>query len=209
MKYLISFWPFLIIVMALSAAKSGWIEAGWVLGGLAILLLVCLMWQDLWMLHNDELEKRSWLYNSRSKFLSELLQSTQEQLQFLSVEFPELGVELEPEPIVYLLDNMLNTGINLEFFRKFIQDSSDKEFADVREYNDDKTLQERFNVSRDTVRAQWQKSVGFLAKKGYLLPNSAAGPHSYLWKSKGHYRKIARRYVSVHTLTDLGDPENA
>lgn len=202
MKY-IAFWPFLMIFLALVAFRIGWNVESVVLGIFALIQFVGIMWIELWNRHTEELEKRAWLYDSRTKFTMAVGSQDHETRQFLADQWPELGVDFGVEPILYILKDGLNTGINLEFFRKFMQDSNGAEFADVREYNDDKTLQERFQVSREMVREQWRKCVAFLVREGYLIPNSAAGPHSYMWRSKGHYRKLARQYLSNHALIDM------
>lgn len=205
----VAFWPFSVICLALLAFRVGWEVEAVVLGIFALVLMVCLMWLELWKHHTEELEKRAWLYDSRTKFTMAVGSQDLDTRKFLADQWPELGVDFGVEPILYILRDGLNTGINLEFFRKFMMDSSDKEFADVRSYNDDKTLQERFHVSRETVREQWQKCVGFLTREGYLIPNSALGPHSYMWKSKGHYRKLARQYLGNHVLIDLSEAQGA
>lgn len=202
MKYVV-FWPSLLITLAILAYRWGWDGEAWVLGIFAAVQFGCIVWIELWNRHIETLQRKSWLYDSRTKFTMAVGSQDHETRQFLADQWPELGVDFGVEPILYILKDGLNTGINLEFFRKFMQDSSDHEFADVRAYNDDKTLQERFMVSRDFVRGQWQKCVSFLTREGYLIPNSAVGPHSYIWRSKGHYRKLARQYLSNHALIDL------
>lgn len=202
---LVAFWPTIVLILALGAYRIGWDTEAIVLGIAALLLFVGIGILEFWNRRVEELQKRAWLFDSRAKFAMQIGSLDYEGRQFLAEQMPELGVDWGVKPIVYILKDGLNTGINLEFFRKFMMDSDDKEFADVRAYNDDKTLQEKFGVSRDYVRDQWHKAVGFWSKEGYLLPNSAVGPHSYKWKSKGHYRKLAHQYVSYHVLIDLNE----
>lgn len=172
-------------------------------GGLGIWIVVDAIWDR----HNDEIQYRSYLAESRTKFALALIQVDSQTRQFLSIEWPELGVEFGVEPIFYLLDNSMNTNILLDFFRKFLMDSSENEFVDVRNYNDDKYLQQQFNVSRDMVRKQWQLATQLLLRKGYLLYGSMRGSHSYQWKTKGHYKQLVRQYVTAPTVVQIGSQQ--
>lgn len=171
---------------------------GTVLGGWAIL-------DATWDRHNDELMNRADLVSKRTQFAAQLSGLDSKALEFLSIEWPELGVEFGIEPRVYVLDNGANTGIYLPFFQKFLSDSSENEFADVRRYNDDKYLQQTFGVARDVVRKQWELAVALLLKKEYLMPGSMVGSHSYQWKSRGHYRKLARQYVISPSISNIAE----
>jgi hypothetical protein len=110
----------------------------------------------------------------------------------LGLEFPELDIAFEGEPIVRLR----NTNILLDCFQKFLADSTDVNFASLNWYNEDKTLQERFDMSRDAVRAQWHLTVTYLAEAGHITKNSAQGNHSYVWM-KGSRSKLSRWYGKV------------
>lgn len=209
MKYLISFWPFLVVVMALAALYGGLDTAAWVLGGLGFLLLFLLAWMGLWDKHSEELQQRAWLMDNRRRFLMTLGEVSPDKLKFISVEWTELGVDFGISPIVYILKDGQNTKIQQEFLQKFIEDSDKREFADVRRYNDDKFLQERFEVSRDRVRAQWYLAVDFLTREGFLIPDSARGPHSFMWKSEDHYRKLFRKYAKFYQFPNLDEAQHA
>jgi hypothetical protein len=195
-----------VALMVIGGVAVGYDEQliGWILivggGWLGIWISIDVIWDR----HNDEIQYRSYLAESRTKFAQALTQVDSETRQFLSIEWPELGVEFGIEPIFYLLDNGMNTDILLECFRKFLLDSSENEFADVRKYNDDKYLQTQLNMSREKVRSQWTLATQFLLRKEYLMHDSMRGSHSYQWKSKGHYRKLARQYVRARAVSEIG-----
>jgi hypothetical protein len=147
--------------------------------------------------HNDELDNRRHLVDSRTRFAQAITQVDRETREFLALEWPELGVEFGIEPIYYLLDNGLNTNILLDCLRKFLQDSNEIEFVDQRRYNDDKYLQEAFGLSRESVRTQWRLASQYFLRRDYLMHDSMRGSHSYQWKSKGHYRKAVRQYLGA------------
>lgn len=150
---------------------------------------------SLWEQRIEEIDSRVSLISKRLAFGIAATQWDQETRHFLAREWPEMGVEFGDDQIEYLLDNGVNTGILLQFLRAFLQDSSETTFADLRNYNEDKTLQERFNVSRDAVRLQWRKCTDFLERKGYLREGSMAGNHTWIWTSKEHYYVMRRRYL--------------
>lgn len=198
----------MVIGSALCVSYEAWTMAGAlficgiVLGGWVIV-------DAIWERHNDELDDRRCLVESRTRFAVAVGSLDSETRQFMSLEWPELGVDFGIEPIIYLLDNGMNTNILLACLQKFLQDSSEQEFADVRKYNDDKYLQQTFGLSRDAVRKQWQLATQFLMRKEYLVPGSMAGSHSYQWKTKGHYRQLARRYVAAKSVASLGSDQPA
>jgi len=156
-----------------------------------------------WDRHNDEIMYRTDLVRERTKFAMTLSGLDAKALDFLAIEWPELGLEFGIEPRIYILENGMNTKIYLPCFQKFLEDSSEQEFADVRKYNDDKYLQQTFGLARDVVRKQWQLATQLLLRKEYLMHGSMAGSHSYQWKSKGHYRKLARQYAIAPNIASL------
>jgi hypothetical protein len=207
MRFFYSIWIAFLLGLALLAGAKEETAMAVTIGVFAAILLIWLIWRDLWELHNDELDNRSLLYQSRTKFILAMTGTTAEHRKFLAVEWPELGVEFGGEHIVYLLDNGANTGILMEFFRRFLEDSSDYEFVDLRQYNDDKFLQERFDCSRDWVRDQWHRATTHLRKAGYLRPGSMAGSHTYQWTTKGHYRRLTRQYAVMPDLPNVDTAE--
>lgn len=205
MKFFYSVWIAFLLGLAILAGANGLGWANWLIVPFASLSFGWMIARDLWQYHNDELQERGFLYETRTKFIIAMTTTTSEHRQFLAVEWPELGVEFGTEHIVYILKDGANTGILMDFFRKFLEDSNDREFVDLRNYNDDKYLQKRFDCSRDYVRAEWNKATEFLKKIGYLKVGSMAGSHSYQWTSKQHYSKLVRRYSVVPQFADMGE----
>jgi hypothetical protein len=183
---------------------DGWIGATAMLFGFVIS-----GWQiadSLWDRHNTELIHRSDLTRQRKDFVISIASADSEARSFLSMEWPELGVmDVEIKPSVYILNHGMNTNILLECFQRFLQDSDEREFADVRRYNEDKTLQELMGMSRQAIRVQWDLSTRHLVKKGFIYPNSAQGSHSFLWVSKDHYFRMVQWYITgTASLPEIG-----
>lgn len=164
------------------------------------------LWQvadSLWGRRNDEIYERRALVGERRKFGSEATQWDRETRLFLAHEWPEMGVEFGDDQIEYVLYKGVNTGILTAFLREFLRDSSEYTFADVRNYNDDKRLQEQFNCSRETVRIQHKLAREFLEKRRILIENSMAGNSPFKWATKDHYHWMMRRYLARDPLPEM------
>lgn len=168
-----------------------------------VVSLLSLVSSDMWEHHNQEIDNRTGLVQARTKFAAGISVTDDETRQFLAQEWPELGVEFGEESLAYLLKDGVNTGILLSFLRAFLMDSTEQSFVELRNYNDDKTLQERFNVSREIVRRQWRLATEFFEGEGYLLSGSMAGNQTYKFTTAEHFKKLRRRYLNVTGLPRL------
>lgn len=193
-----TFWPFLLIVMALGCFVYEFNVGFWTLLVFAVIIMGWIVWGDLWHTAVQHAEAKAELSRRRTEFAQAIATLSPDRYSALGLEFPELEIEFEAQPIVRLR----GTNILLDCFQKFLYDSTETDFASVRLYNEDKTLQERFNMSRDAVRAQWYLTVKYLEERGHLTPNSAAGNHSYLWM-QGSRKKFVRWFGGVD-LKDFG-----
>jgi len=154
----------------------------------------------LWDQRNSEIINRGELIKRRMAFGIAASQWDVETRHFLAREWPEMGVEFGEDQIAYILDAGVNTGILINFLRAFLQDSTDEHFVELRRYNDDKTLQERFNCTRETLRLQWQACTSFLEEKSYLREGTMAGNRTWQWTSREHFEVLKRRYLNVRGL---------
>lgn len=185
-----------LIFGALSIGKEG-AALTVVLMFVGLALMVWVIVDSIWSWHNDELENRANLVHERANFVQSIAHADSEVRSFLALEWPELGVnDIDISPTVYILHKGMNTNILLPCFQKFLTDSDEREFADVRKYNEDKTLQEALSMSREAIRVQWDLTTRHLVKKGFLSPNSAGGSHSFLWVTKDHYYRMVQWYLN-------------
>lgn len=180
--------------------------------GLAVILIFCglvgVLWSvvdSMWASHNEELDNRTFLVKARTNFAIAVSSTDKETRHFLAQEWPELGVEFGVDPIFYLLEDGVNTHVILAFLRKFLEDSNKYEFVDLRNFNEDKYLQQRFDVSREIVRRQWTLATEFLARKGFLKPDSMRGSRTWQWTSEGHYQLMVRQYLNIREVKSLAD----
>ena len=195
--------------MMLVAAGGAVVATTWD-GMIGMVILFCGVlgcgWEvarSLWEHHNRGIENRRDLIRARAAFGTQATQWDQATRYFLAREWPEMGVEFGEDSISYVLEDGVNTGILIPFLRAFIQDSSENSFVDVRKYNDDKWLQEKFGVSRDVVRQQWKLTTDFLLRKQFLLEGSMAGNQTWRWPTAEHYKIMRRRYMNVTPLREI------
>lgn len=168
-----------------------------------VVTLLSLVSSDMWEHHNQEIDNKTDLVKARSKFAIDISTTDDGTRQFLAQEWPEMGVEFGIESRAYLLKDGVNTGILLSFLRAFLLDSTEQSFVELRNYNDDKSLQERFDVSREIVRRQWRLTADLLTGDGYLLSGSMAGNQTYRWTTAEHFKKLRRVYLNLRDLPRL------
>lgn len=196
--------PFVLMVLTISggavAVTYQWMMLGWCLIFAGFLGMVWVMADSLWIRRNDEIYHRTSLINARTSFAVTAAGLDAETRHFLAREWPEMGVEFGNSQTIYILENGVNTGVLLTFLQAFLWDSTEQHFVDVRHYNDDKSVQERFNVSRDVVRQQWRLATEMLEHWRYLQPNSMAGQSTWKWTTPEHFKLLRRRYLNVKDL---------
>lgn len=170
---------------------SGVLGCGWSVG------------DSLWEKRNEEIICRTRLIGKRMAFGMAAAQWDQETRYFLAREWPQMGVEFGESQIAYILEGGVNTGVLISFLQAFLMDSNEVSFVDLRKYNDEKYLQERFNVSREAVRQQWRLATEFLVRKNFLAEGSMAGNRTYQWTSKDHYEVMRRRYLNLRPIPEM------
>lgn len=201
------FGQFLLCVLLLVGGAFAWGAEMYVLCG--VLLFAGGLWTigifsgGLWEYHNDEISNRELLVRARTTFAATISATDEETRHFLAHEWPEMGVEFGEEALTYILKDGVNTQVLLPFMRAFLIDSTEQAFVDIRNYNDVKYLQQRFQVSRDVVRTQWNLLTDLLVKEGYLIAGSMSGNQTYRWTSADHFKKLRRRWLNVHGVTKL------
>lgn len=180
-----------------AAGAYGW---GLMAGCLIFAGLMGMVWvvaDSLWERRNDEIDSRKDLVRARTAFAISVATTDSETRHFLAREWPELGVEFGDDHITYILQDGVNTQVLLPFLQAFLRDSTEEHFVELRNYNDDKSVQERFQVSRDVVRLQWRKCTELLEHWGYLREGTMAGQSTWKWTTREHYQVMRRRYLNV------------
>lgn len=108
-----------------------------------------------------------------------------ERYRALGIRIPELHIYASHEgPIEYLED----TEIRMDLARQFLRDSDEYQFAPERLYGEGTRM-----------RRQWQLLKDWLIEQGYLINNSAAGNHTWLWRT-GRRSVFMRHYLGEDPL---------
>jgi hypothetical protein len=188
-------WPFFLLLLTVGSAYTEFDPGIWGFGIFTGIVMIWIVGSDWYASAHMFVIAKTELVKQRTDFGRMLGSLSPDRYSALGLEFPELDIAFEGTPIVRLR----NTNILLDCFQKFLVDSTDVNFASLNWYNEDKSLQERFDMSRDAVRAQWHLAVNYLAEAGHITKNSAAGNHSYVWM-KGSRAKLTRWYGMVSAV---------
>lgn len=192
----------LFVIIGVAAIRLEWKDEATVILVFAFVVLGLGSLSDLWERSTADNYSRADLAEKRAEFANSIANLSPEDKQILGIEWPELDIEFNGKPTICLR----GTNILLQCFQKFIEDSTDTDFASERLYNDDKFLQETLAMSRDAVRHQWHLTVAYLSDptRGFLTRDSAAGSHSYKWMKGGRKRMLqwygavrAENYVNM------------
>lgn len=200
-------WSGIFVIMGVAAMRMRWDDEATAILIFAFVVLGLGALSDLWERSTADNYSRANLAERRAEFASAIANLSPTDKQILGIEWPELDIEFNGKPTICLR----GTNILLACFQKFIEDSTDTDFASERLYNDDKFLQQVMGMSRDAVRHQWHLTVAYLADptRGFLTKNSAAGNHSYKWMKGGRKRMLqwygavrAENYVNMEEVTE-------
>lgn len=186
MNFLYSLYPGLIVGLAILVMRAGMSEEAGILLAFAVALMAWLIIADVWERRTANNYSKATLNEERAKFAQAIVNLSPNDKALLAIEWPELEVDFDGKPTVCLR----GTNLLLHCFQKFLNDSTDTEFASIHWYNDDKSLQETFNMSRDAVRHQWHLAAAYLVDKKLLTKDSARGSHSYQWMKGGRKRML-------------------
>lgn len=167
-------WHFLFPVLLFAAGSLLLIDMFWMSIGLWLLGTLAATWifiAGLWKSRAD--------YNySIVAVAHEIKEMNPEQWQALGIRFPELRIRYHGKPISYIED----TDIRSEWMKQFLDDSDEYQFAPERLYGEG-----------TQARKQWMLVRDFLISEGYLIDQSAAGNHSWLWRT-GRRRQLLTMY---------------
>jgi len=160
-----------------------WFSIGlWFLGTLAAIWIFI---AGLWQSKSD--------YNlSLARVAEQIRMMNPEQWNALGIRYPELRIKFHGKPIQYLEDS----DIRLECFQKFLDDSDEYQFAPERLYGDGTQL-----------RNQWRMSRDWLIGKGFIIDNSAAGNHTWLWRTGRRQQLISMYFPPEISMVDLNQTD--
>jgi hypothetical protein len=121
---------------------------------------------------------------AKESIIKALANSDGEVRNAVGVWWPEFCFEFTDVPVI----TWQGTDVSLETFRRFMLDSNEQYISPER------------NWAPGLERREWEKIRNKLQELGLVIPDSAAGPRSWLWRINGYkhaYNRWMRYQVKV------------
>lgn len=143
----------------------------------------------LWMLI---VENQAHVIDSMSRFAEALFKLDDEGRAALAFQFPAMRYRMrrgQPRPFFE------DTNITIDQFRLFLGSSNSKYISPERDW-----------TTTEKPRAAWVELRDWLEVNEYIIPDSAAGSHSWLW-SGGSYDRLMAYWLAGRQLKNLNEME--
>lgn len=112
----------------------------------------------------------------------------------VAFEFPSMRYHMKKGVVREYFED---TNVSLETFRLFLQTSNEKYISPEREWN-----------SAEKPRWAWLEIKGWLVTQGYVIEDSYAGNHSWLWRGNS-YRHLMAYWLAGRKVLNLSEVETA
>jgi hypothetical protein len=86
-----------------------------------------------------------------------------------------------------------DTGLSIELFRVFLQTSNDKYISPRRDW-----------YGKGRPESAWVTIFKWLEERDYVIPDTAAGSHSWLWKGNA-YKHLCAYWMAGRKPVDMGE----
>lgn len=93
----------------------------------------------------------------------------------VAFQFPSIRYRMRRGELRQMFED---TNVTIDKFRLFLQNSNNRYISPEREWN-----------SKEKPRWVWMEIRGWLEANGYVVADSAAGSHSWLW-TEGSYQRL-------------------
>lgn len=154
--------------------------------GFALLTALIMIWMFIRM-GDDRIERME-------SFARTFATLDEEGRAAFSFQFPTMRYRIRRGRVREMFED---TQVTMEQFRLFLQDSTRRAIAPERNWN-----------STERPRAAWLEVKDWLETNDYILPDSAAGSHSWLWYGNS-YDHLMAYWMSGRKVPDLSEMENA
>ena len=143
----------------------------------------------LWMLI---VENYGNLIDKMSNFAAIFAKLDDEGRAALAFQFPTMRYRLRRGHPRAMFED---TNVSIEQFREFLKRSNRKSIAPERDWS-----------TSELPRAAWAEIRDWLEANDYILPDSAAGSHSWLWNGNAYDRLMAY-WLAGRQLVNLSELE--
>ena len=121
-------------------------------------------------------------------FIREFAKLDDEGRAAIAFEFPHMRYRMKAGKVREYFED---TNASLEQFKKFLETSNERYTSPERTWN-----------TSEMPRWCWQEIMQYLQSKGYVIEDSYAGNHSWMWRGNS-YNHLMAYWMSGRRLKDL------
>lgn len=156
----------LLVVSTKTDSKYPWYAGAFFCGLLTVVII--------WGLILETLNER---VRVMSEFASTIYKLDDEARAMMAFEFPHLRYRMKGGEVREYFED---TNATIELFREFMKDSNSKYISPERNWG-----------STEKPRWAWVEIKNWLQENGHIIPDSAAGSHSWLWNGNAYQHLYA------------------
>lgn len=171
-----------IVLIAFSAKAQGRVLTALTVGALIFALMTALI---LWWIALENINRRVVVI---TEWMHEFNQLDDEGRAAVAFQFPTVRYRMKRGEVRGLFED---TQVPIELFRYFLQTSNSKSISP-----------ERYWCTVDQPRWVWTEIQRWLQENDYIIPDSAAGSHSWLWKGEA-FNHLKAYWMAGHIMRDM------
>jgi len=171
----------------------GWKAQGRVLMALNVGALLCAIVTAivLWVLILEALNER---VRVMVEFANAIGKLDEEARAMMAFEFPRMRYRMKAGEVREYFED---TNVPIELFRLFLQTSNNRYISPERDWN-----------TTERPRWAWLEIKSYLEENKYILADSAAGSHSWLWSGES-YNHLFAYWMAGRNIRNLNGLEAA
>jgi len=173
---------FSVAFLALGAVVSGRVYMAFNMGAGAFFVVAAII---MFLIILEGLNRR---VEVMTEFAIAIGKLDDEARAMLAFEFPHMRYNMKRGELRQMFED---TQVSIETFRLFLQTSNDRYISPRRDW-----------YTADRPEWAWIEIKDWLEEHDKILPDSAAGPHSWLWKGNS-YQHMCAYWMAGRTLTGV------
>jgi hypothetical protein len=174
---------FCVVFIALCGKAQGSVLLACKIGALFFAIMTAVI---LAMLVLEELNRR---VDAMTSWMIAFSHLDDEGRAAVAFTFPTMRYRMRKGVVREMFED---TSVTIEQFRLFLKTSNDRYISPRRDW-----------VNADMPQAAWEEIKLWLEEHDYIIQDSAAGSHSWLWKGQA-YQHLMAYWMSGRTLMNMG-----
>jgi hypothetical protein len=171
-----------IVLIAVSARAQGRVLTALTVGALIFALMTALI---LWWIALENINRRVTVI---TEWMHEFNQLDDEGRAAVAFQFPTVRYRMSRGEVREMFED---TNVPIELFRLFLQTSNTKYVSPERDWS-----------TAERPRRTWLEIMTWLQENNYILADSAAGSHSWLWNGNS-YKHLFAYWMAGHRMKDM------